>query len=1100
MFRIPTGQAPQVSSGVEPGPVRAQIRRIERREWWLWSLTVTVTLLLTAAIASFLVPGLHLKADSFYSFNLSQAVRGLAALVLLFNIYTVYLQLQIQQMRRQLHHREEFFRLIGENAADMITLVDTQGQRLYSSPAYQRILGYSRAELAATSEYERIHPDDRPRVIEAVKKARCTGLGGRLEYRVRHKDGDWRVLESTASVVRNSKGETEKLVIVSHDITERRQAEEALRDAEQKYRGMFEEAVLGIWQTTSDGDYLTTNPAMARMFGYDSPQELIAAFKDLGQQVYVDLSRYQDFIRLADTQGLVQDFELQMYRRDGTKMWLSANAKAVRSNGVVMRYEGTFEDIGDRKLLQEQVQLLAYYDALTGLPNRALLQDRLSKALASARRRQDKVALLFLDIDRFKTINDSLGHSVGDLLLKELAERLKNWAREQDTVARLGGDEFVVVLTAVKEVADAAVAANRIMNAITPEFVIQGHTFTVSCSIGISMFPDHGTDGEAMLKNADAAMYCAKDSGRNNFQFFTHDMNFEAMERLNLESCLRVALKEKEFFLLYQPQVDIVTGNVTGVEALLRWRHPELGLVPPDKFIPIAEKNGLMSRIGQWVLETACAQARQWQEQGLPKMPVAVNVSAVQFRQGCFLQVVRRVLDETGLLPQYLELELTESLLVSNGDFTLLVLQELERMGVRLSIDDFGTGYSSLSYLKNLPVYKLKIDHSFVQAITTDPDDAAITSAIISMAKNLNLKVIAEGVENEDQLFFLRAHNCDELQGYYFSKPLTPEDFATKVRSASLLRPDLQTGMPVIKVQLAREALWYSIQNNSITMELLFLKDKRLIDRLLTTKNENRQKISEIMAKLEIQINSPEEKLLFAAIKDARTPYVDSYDRMLHLLTREKQREAARAVMLRETTPAFFNYQDTWNMFVRLQMEQLAQDKHSACMEAPERPQGSPKSYTRCGECGGSGNNSGSTRCARCNGAGRVPVWTTGQRRFMRYLTNIPICVRAGERDIEGYCNQIAEGGLGALLRELVPVGSVVSLQFVVPIHATKLHLQAVVRYEIGLQHGLEFVSVNDLERFTIRQFCNELRLASPEGTSPRLATPCPADTAYASE
>ena len=448
--------------------------------------------------------------------------------------------------------------------------------------------------------------------------------------------------------------------------------------------------------------------------------------------------------------------------------------------------EGIVEDITDRKAAEERVQLLAYYDALTGLPNRTLLQDRLSQALASARRRKDKVALLFLDLDRFKIINDSLGHSVGDLLLKEVAERLKRWAREQDTVARLGGDEFLIVLTDVKDIPGAAVAAERLMDAMTAEFVVQGHLLRVSCSLGISIFPEHGADGETLIKNADAAMYSAKDYGRNNFQFFTQDMNAEVVERLTLESSLRLALEKKELFLVYQPQMDIASGRITGLEALLRWQHPELGLVPPDRFIRIAENSGLIVPIGEWVLRTACSQARKWQDEGLLAVPVAVNVSAVQFRQEGFRKMIDRVLRETGLAPQYLELELTESLLLSNADVTLSVLRGLKAMGLKLAIDDFGTGYSSFGYLKHFPVSKLKIDGSFVRDVAVNPDDAAITTAIISMAKSLSLKVIAEGVEDEAQMSFLRAHQCDEIQGYYFSKPLAPEEAADKLRGTAV--------------------------------------------------------------------------------------------------------------------------------------------------------------------------------------------------------------------------------------------------------------------------------------------------------------------------
>jgi diguanylate cyclase (GGDEF)-like protein len=456
------------------------------------------------------------------------------------------------------------------------------------------------------------------------------------------------------------------------------------------------------------------------------------------------------------------------------------------TDGHIVLHEGTVEDITDRKVAEERVQFLAYYDVLTGLPNRTLLRDRLAQALASARRQKDKVVLLFLDLDRFKIINDSLGHSLGDLLLQDVAERLKRWAREQDTVARLGGDEFLIVLTRIKDVADAAVAAERIVNAMTAEFVVQGHSLRISCSLGLSIFPEHGADGETLIKNADAAMYCAKENGRNNFRFFTGDMNAQVLERLTSENSLRLALDKKELFLVYQPQMDIATGRITGLEALLRWQHPELGLVPPDGFIRIAENSGLIVPIGEWVIRTACSQSRKWHDEGLPAVPIAVNVSAVQFRQEGFCELIKRVLQETGLAPQNLELELTESLLLSNADVMSSVFQELKAMGLKLAIDDFGTGYSSLSYLKQFPVGKLKIDRAFIRDVAVSADDAAITTAIISMAKSLNLKVIAEGVETEAQMSFLRAHQCDEIQGYYFSKPLAADQVADKLRGTAV--------------------------------------------------------------------------------------------------------------------------------------------------------------------------------------------------------------------------------------------------------------------------------------------------------------------------
>ncbi|MGA9801715.1 MAG: EAL domain-containing protein [Terriglobales bacterium] len=657
----------QQVSQKSPEAIPIEVNRIEGREWWLWGFAVVVTVVLTLGIISFTFPWVNRSAEASYWFDLREWVRGLAALVLLFDFYSVYQCLQLQRIRRQLAEQQ------------------------------------------------------------------------------------------------------------------------ALRQAEEKYRAIFEDAVVGIFQITPEGRPLSVNRALAEMHGYDSPEQLLAEVSNVVHQLFVDPNRMDELRQMLEEKGAVRGAEIEVYRRDRTKKWVLMSLRAVRDiHGNTVLNEGIVEDISDRKDAEEQVQLLAYYDALTGLPNRTLLRDRLSQALASARRRKDKVALLFLDLDRFKDINDSMGHSAGDLLLKEVAARLKRWAREQDTVARLGGDEFLIVLTDVKDIPGAAVAAERLMDAMTAEFVVQGHPLMVSCSLGISIFPEHGADGETLIKNADAAMYSAKDYGRNNFQFFTGEMNSEVVERLTLENSLRLALEKKELFLVYQPQMDIATGRITGLEALLRWQHPKLGLVPPDKFIRIAENSGLIVPIGEWVLRTACSQVRKWQDEGLLAVPVAVNVSAVQFRQEGFRKLIDRVLRETGLAPEYLELELTESLLLSNADVTLSVLRGLKSMGLKLTIDDFGTGYSSFSYLKHFPVSKLKIDRSFVREVAVNPDDAAITTAIISMAKSLNLKVIAEGVEEEAQMTFLRARQCDEIQGYYFSKPLAPEEAADKLRGTAV--------------------------------------------------------------------------------------------------------------------------------------------------------------------------------------------------------------------------------------------------------------------------------------------------------------------------
>ncbi len=584
-------------------------------------------------------------------------------------------------------------------------------------------------------------------------------------------------------------------VAVFDNITERKLVEESLLFKTALLEAQAETTIDGILAIDESDHIVLAN----KQFGlsFEISDELLSTRDDLILRQHMtnkveDPDAFIDRIKyLTDHRDEKSRDELRL--KNG-KIFDRYSAPLMDSKSQYRGRIWYFRDITNRKVAEERVRFLAYYDALTGLPNRTLLQDRLTKALASARRNKDKVALLFLDLDRFKDINDSLGHSVGDLLLKEVAGRLKTWGREQDTVARLGGDEFLITLTHVKDIPDVAVAAERLMNEMTAEFIIQGHSLNVNCSIGISMFPEHGMDCETLIKNADAAMYSAKEGGRNNFRFFAEDMNVHAVERLTLENNLRLALDKKELFLVYQPQMEIATGRITGLEALLRWQHPDLGLVSPDRFIRIAENSGLIVPIGEWVLRTACGQAKRWQDEGLAAVTVAVNVSAVQFRQAGFCGLIRRVLHETDLAPQYLELELTESLLLADADVTLAVLKELKSMGLTLAIDDFGTGYSSFNYLRQFHVSKVKIDRSFIRDVAVNPDDAAITSAIISMAKSLNLKVIAEGVENEAQMSFLRAHFCDEIQGYYFSKPLATDQIADKLRDEAEPHVKAQAG------------------------------------------------------------------------------------------------------------------------------------------------------------------------------------------------------------------------------------------------------------------------------------------------------------------
>ncbi|WP_413436482.1 putative bifunctional diguanylate cyclase/phosphodiesterase [Sulfuriferula sp. GW1] len=422
---------------------------------------------------------------------------------------------------------------------------------------------------------------------------------------------------------------------------------------------------------------------------------------------------------------------------------------------------------------------LAHHDVLTDLPNRLLLQDRLSQAIELARRQRTQLAVMFMDLDQFKHINDSLGHSIGDQLLQSVAQRLVACVRQSDTVSRQGGDEFVLLLPHIEHAEDAALSAQKLLAALVAPHRIDQHDLHISVSIGISIYPDDGQDAETLIKNADTAMYHAKEYGRNNYKFFEQSMNARAVLRQSVEASLRRALERQEFVLHYQPKINLHSGTIVGVEALIRWQHPELGLLLPAHFVPIAEECGLILPIGRWVLRTACLQAQAWRQAGLPPIIIAVNTSALEFRAKDFLEYLRTVLAETGLNPACLELELTESVLMHDVEFSNAVLPAIADLGVMLAVDDFGTGYSSLSYLKLFPIDTLKIDQSFVNQITTNPDDATIVSAVIGMGKSLRLRVIAEGVETPEQYAFLLTQQCDVGQGYYFSHPMTAEAIAT---------------------------------------------------------------------------------------------------------------------------------------------------------------------------------------------------------------------------------------------------------------------------------------------------------------------------------
>jgi diguanylate cyclase (GGDEF)-like protein/PAS domain S-box-containing protein len=659
-----------------------KINQIEGREWWLWGFAVIVTLALTSGIIFLTFFDHESGISAQYWTDLKDWVRALAALVLLFDLYTMYQHMQLQRVRRQLADRDELFQLITENAADLIAVVDSAGNRLYNSPAYSKVLGYSEEELRASSAIDQIHPSDRERVLQAAAKARASGHGERLEYRMRHKNGDWRILESTASPIQNAKGNLDRLVIVNRDITERKRAEEMLEHR-------------------------------------------------------------------------------------------------------------------------------ALHDVLTELPNRALFVDRLQHSLIRARRHSDYTfVVLFIDVDGFKVTNDSLGHSAGDELLIQVAKRLTACFRETDTVsrsatalnskltndglARLGGDEFTVLLDDVSEPSDAIRAARRILDKIALPFQIGGQEIVISASIGIAASSNTYEGAEDLLRDAEIAMYRAKQAGKARCEVFDPAMHSSAVRRLKLETDLRRGIEHGELLVYYQPIISLESGRIIGFEALSRWKTVQ-GMVPPVEFIPVADETGLIIPMNRALYIEACQQLKSWQAKlnCTPPLTMSLNITPRQFAQPDLAKEIGDILNQSGINPSDVSLEITETIAMGDADHAFSVLSDLKALGVRLSIDDFGTGYSSLSRLPRFPIDALKIDRVFISQMSTDHDNHEIVRLIISLAHSLELKVVAEGTETQDEVNELKHLKCEMVQGFLYSPPVD------SVKAFELLLASHRQALPV---------------------------------------------------------------------------------------------------------------------------------------------------------------------------------------------------------------------------------------------------------------------------------------------------------------
>lgn len=682
---------------------------------------------------------------------------------------------EMRQAQRALRDSDLKFRAVFEQTYEMVGLLDTDGTLCEVNHAALNFIDAQRPQVLGRPFWETEWWRHDQQMQSQLRESIARAVGGEtVNYEAEHvgSRGRYRVIDFRLRPITGEDGRVAWVVAEGRDITEKKKAEEQQRLA----ATVFESSRDAIVMTDANSVILAVNRAYAQVTGYDATAAvgMRASVVNSGRQ---DAAFYEAMWREIHATGSWRG-EIWNRRRDGAiyPAWLSITA-VCDAGGAASHYIGISTDLTEFKQAEEHIRHLAYHDPLTGLPNRTLLADRAGQAFAVAQREGKQAAVVFVDVDNFKTINDSLGHSAGDALLKAIADRLHGVMRESDTVARIGGDEFVILVT---DPAPSGVAhiANRLLALSTEPYCIAGHWLTVTVSMGVALFPIDGHNFEVLLQHADTAMFGAKHAGRNRYHYFTQEMNAAAIERLTLEEKIRTALQNRQFQLHYQPQVDIESRKLIGLEALVRWPDPDQGWISPARFIPVAEQSGLIVPLGEWVLEEACRQARAWQAAGLPAVRVAINLSAVQFRHGDIEDVVARVLDDTGLEPQWLELELTEGVVMEDTERTLATLRALKGIGVMLSIDDFGTGYSSLGYLKRFPLNKLKIDQSFVRDITGEADDLAIARAVISMGHSLRLQVIAEGVETAAQWDLLRREGCDEAQGYYFGKPMPADQIA----------------------------------------------------------------------------------------------------------------------------------------------------------------------------------------------------------------------------------------------------------------------------------------------------------------------------------
>ena len=680
---------------------------------------------------------------------------------------------------------EEKYRSILENIQEGYFEVDLAGNLTFLNDSVCRVLGYSREELMGmNNQHYTTDKETAQKVFQAFHQVYTTGVPLKeFGWDITRKDGNKRYVEGSISLLKDSSGKATGFRGVSHDVTERKQAEKALRQSEEKYRSILENIQEAYFEVDLVGNFTFYNDSLCRLTGC-TREELLGTNYTQFSNEEMSQKAFKAFNKVFSTGEPTDGFDWQITRKDGSKRYIEASVSLQKdSSGKAAGFKGVIRDITERKRIEQELNHMATHDTLTGLPNRLMFSQLLDHSIQSAQRNMKQLAVLFIDLDRFKIINDSLGHEAGDLLLKEMALRFKQSLRTVDIVGRLGGDEFTILMEDFNELKQVETLAHKILNTVIKPFAIMGEEYRVTASIGISVFPKDGQDEQTLMKNADIAMYFAKEGGKNTFQLYSENIRAMSNERLTIETNLRHAMERNEFYLAYQAKLALKTRAITGVEALLRWNNPYLGSVTPMQFIPIAEETGMIIPIGRWVLKTACAQNVAWQKQGLPPVCMAVNLSLRQLMDENLLEDIRTVLKATGMAPNLLELEITESMVMHNPTRLISLLTKIKQIGVRLAIDDFGTGYSSLAQIKNFPIDTLKVDRSFIRDIPQDSENKAITEAIINMGKTLSLIVVAEGVETKEEENYLREQVCDEMQGFYFSRPIEPERFADLLRN-----------------------------------------------------------------------------------------------------------------------------------------------------------------------------------------------------------------------------------------------------------------------------------------------------------------------------